>query len=74
MDFIFSFLNLFYILFIFFFTFIFFKESGIGFKKYINYNYNYHYFLISFNDIIILSFELPSNFQNDHVLKNNFYK
>ena len=33
MDFIFSFLNLFYILFIFFFTFIFFKESGIGFKK-----------------------------------------
>ena len=63
MDFIFVFLNLFYILFIFIITFIFFKESGIEVIKSGN-DYHYFYILFSFNDINILPYYLPLNFEN----------
>ena len=63
MDFIFVFLNLFYILFIFFITFIFFKESGIDVIK-SDYHYDYDYILISFNDINILPYYFTLNFEN----------
>ena len=63
MDFIFVFLNLFYILFIFIITFIFFKESGIEVIKMGN-DYHYDYILISFNDINILPYCFTLNFEN----------